>query len=181
MAREEKIVTPTTEDTVDKMTDSTATTTIPTATAAATQSKPCAQDFIAVKIIGEGSFSTVFKARLVRDPSRVYACKICSKDKIRREKKVEAVFRERDVMNFLLKHSSPFFIKLCWTFHDTNKLYFVMNYARNGELLNYIKPHGLNLECTTFYAAEILRGLEHLHSLGIVHRLVSLFRLKNHD
>jgi 3-phosphoinositide dependent protein kinase-1 len=184
MAKQEKIVTPTREETETKMETegairntnnhvNKASTADSNNSSSTQQHKPSPKDFIAVKIIGEGSFSTVFKVRLVRDPRKVFACKICSKDKIRREKKVDAVFRERDVMNILLKHkssSSPFFIQLCWTFHDSAKLYFVMNYAKNGELLSFIKPPGVNRDITTFYAAEIVKALEHLHSLGIVHR-----------
>lgn len=34
------------------------------------------------------------------------------------------------------------------------------------------KLSGFNEECTQFYAAQILMALEHLHSLGIIHRYV---------
>ena len=48
---------------------------------------------------------------------------------------------------------------------------FVMNYAKNGELLPFINKNGsFDEECTRFYSAEILLALEHLHKLGIVHR-----------
>lgn len=46
-----------------------------------------------------------------------------------------------------------------------------MNYAANGELLKLLKNVGsFDEECTRFYAAEILLGLEHLHRLNIIHR-----------
>ena len=143
-----------------------------------TSEKPNPRDFLAVKIIGEGSFSTVFKVRTVRNstfPSGIYACKVCLKERIQREKKIDAIFRERNLMESLSQHRFPFFIRLYATFTDSSRLYFVLNYARNGELLNFMKPPGLSLICTTFYAAEILRALEHLHSLGIVHRFVKPF------
>lgn len=131
--------------------------------------RPVPTDFVPVRIIGEGSFSTVLKTRHVADPNKVFACKVCPKDKIRREKKIHAVFRERDLMNQLSKRGSPFFIKLYTTFQDDQNLYFVMTYAKNGELLKYMR-RGMNLPCAQFYAAEILLALEHMHSLGIVHR-----------
>ncbi|XP_023245636.1 3-phosphoinositide-dependent protein kinase 1 isoform X2 [Copidosoma floridanum] len=66
------------------------------------------------------------------------------------------------------KHS---FVRLFCTFQDVERLYFVLSYAKNGELLPHIKKVGsFDIECTKFYAAEILRGLEYLHSLGIIHR-----------
>ena len=185
MAREQNLMTTTTtsEDTQRRMMSSTVTSSSSSSSAAPTSTtfeKPNPRDLLATKIIGEGSFSTVFKVRVVNDPSivyacKVYACKVCLKDRIQREGKIDAIFRERNLMNFLSKHKLPFFITLYATFTDSTRLYFLMNYARNGELLNFMKPPGLSLTCTTFYAAEILKALEHLHSLGIVHRFVTLF------
>ncbi|PSN39837.1 3-phosphoinositide-dependent protein kinase 1 [Blattella germanica] len=49
--------------------------------------------------------------------------------------------------------------------------YFVLTYAKNGELLPYITKVGsFDITCSKFYAAEILVALEHLHSLGLIHR-----------
>ena len=46
-----------------------------------------------------------------------------------------------------------------------------MNYAPNGEMLDYIKKHGkFDLKVSQFYTAEIVLALEYLHSISIVHR-----------
>ncbi|KAF4518314.1 hypothetical protein B566_EDAN009102 [Ephemera danica] len=122
------------------------------------------KDFIFGKVIGEGSFSMVYLAKDIHS-HKEYAIKVCVKRHIIREKKAEYVKREKEVLNILgsnPKTSAPFFVKLG---------YFVLTYAKNGELLPYINKVGsFDLACTKFYSAEILQALEHLHSLGIIHR-----------
>ncbi|XP_064097420.1 3-phosphoinositide-dependent protein kinase 1-like isoform X2 [Macrobrachium nipponense] len=130
-------------------------------------------DFIFGKLIGEGSFSSVYLAKDIHT-NQEYAVKVCEKQLIIREKKVQQITREKDVMNILNSNqnpSAPFFVKLSYAFQGDYKLYFVMTYCPNGELLKLIQRVGnFDRECTRFYTAEILRALEHLHSLNIIHR-----------
>nr|CAD7260263.1 unnamed protein product [Timema shepardi] len=131
------------------------------------------KDFRFGKVIGEGSFSTVYLAKDIHT-SREYAIKVCDKRHIIREKKTEYVKREKEVLNILssnVKVTAPFFVKLYCTFQDMDRLYFVLSYAKNSELLPYINKVGsFDITCTRFYSAELLLALEHLHSLGIIHR-----------
>ncbi|XP_062573314.1 3-phosphoinositide-dependent protein kinase 1-like isoform X2 [Saccostrea cucullata] len=85
-----------------------------------------------------------------------------------RERKTQYVMREKEV---LMKLNHPFFIRLFYTFQDTDRLYFVLSYARRGELLDYIhKLSSFDEPCTKWYTAEIVTALEYLHSKGIIHR-----------
>lgn len=60
---------------------------------------------------------------------------------------------------------------LLYTFQDASQLFFVMSYARNGELLQYINKLGsLSLECAQFYSAELLIAIEEMHRKKIIHR-----------
>lgn len=132
--------------------------------------KMCANDFIFGKLIGEGSFSMVYLAKEIRT-NKEYAIKVCYKQHIIREKKQRAIMREKQILRILSARPHPFFIRLHSTFHDANKLYFVVTYAKNGELLPHIVKYGsFDVDVTRFYTAEIISALEHLHSLGIVHR-----------
>jgi len=62
-------------------------------------------------------------------------------------------------------------VKLYYTFKDEDHLYYVLELCPNGDLLNHLKQLGsLDLECTSFYMAELTSALEQLHSLNIIHR-----------
>lgn len=86
-----------------------------------------------------------------------------------KERKHEYIKREREVLNML--SSCPGFVNLYCTFQDTRNLYFVMTYAKNGDMLPYIRKVGsFDLDCTRFYAAELVLALEQMHRKGVIHR-----------
>ncbi|KAK1344722.1 hypothetical protein QTO34_013420 [Cnephaeus nilssonii] len=115
-----------------------------------------------VKLGSLGIWKLVVLARELAT-SREYAIKILEKRHIIKENKVPYVTRERDVMSRL---DHPFFVKLYFTFQDDEKLY-----AKNGELLKYIRKIGsFDETCTRFYTAEMVSALEYLHGRGIIHR-----------
>lgn len=63
------------------------------------------------------------------------------------------------------------FVRLYCTFQDKERLFFVLSYAKNGELLQYINKVGsFDLPCTIFYSAELVLALEVLNKKGIIHR-----------
>lgn len=132
--------------------------------------KLSSKDFIFGKLIGEGSYSMVYLAKEIRT-NKEYAVKVCYKQHILRERKQKAIMREKQILRILSTRPHPFFIRLHSTFHDADKLYFVVSYAKHGELLPHIVKYGsFDVDVTRFYSAEIVSALEHLHSLGIVHR-----------
>lgn len=53
---------------------------------------------------------------------------MCEKRHILREKKQKAIMREKQIMNILNNHPSPFFIKLYCTFQDTDRLCILFNF-----------------------------------------------------
>lgn len=83
---------------------------------------------------------------------------------------MEYVTREKVVLQ-LVSGCTNYFVKLYCTFQDPERLYFVLTYAKNGELLKYInRRNHFNLACTKYYTAELILALETLHSKGIIHR-----------
>lgn len=83
---------------------------------------------------------------------------------------MEYVTREKSVLQ-ILGSCNSFFVRLYCTFQDSERLYFVLTYAKNGELLPHINSNGsFSIECSQYYAAELLLALEVLNQKGIVHR-----------
>lgn len=126
------------------------------------------EDFQFGKDLGEGSYSTVVLAtdKITR---KKYAVKILDKRHIIKEKKVKYVNIEKHALNRLSR--CPGIISLFFTFQDKHSLYFVLDYASNGELLTLIKRHGtLNEDCTKHLSAQILSALKHMHDNGVIHR-----------
>ncbi|VDI81121.1 3-phosphoinositide-dependent protein kinase 1-like isoform X2 [Mytilus galloprovincialis] len=129
--------------------------------------KKTPNDFMFGKVIGEGSYSTVYLAKEVETGTE-FAIKVLEKRHIMREKKSQYVMREKEV---LMKMNHPFIIRLYFTFQDTDRLYFVLNYAERGELLDYLhKLSSFDVPCSQWYAAEIVHALEYMHSLNFIHR-----------
>ncbi|KAL1918145.1 uncharacterized protein VTP21DRAFT_3411 [Calcarisporiella thermophila] len=125
------------------------------------------RDFEFGRTLGEGSYSTVVAAT-ERETGREYAIKILNKRSIVKDRKVKYVKIEKRAL-IRLRH--PGVVRLHATFHDNTSLYFVLELAKKGELLTYIKKFGsFDISCTTFYAAQLVTVIEYMHSKGVLHR-----------
>ncbi|ODV83585.1 hypothetical protein CANARDRAFT_179854, partial [[Candida] arabinofermentans NRRL YB-2248] len=126
------------------------------------------KDFKIGKELGEGSYSTVMLATDTTT-GRKYAVKILDKKHIIREKKVKYVNIEKNALNRLGNRNG--IIHLFYTFQDTQNLYFVLDYASNGELLALIKKHGtMNEESVRYYSTQMIDAVSYMHDNGIIHR-----------
>eukprot|EP00123_Amoebidium_parasiticum_P010546 comp20176_c0_seq1/m.25010 comp20176_c0_seq1/g.25010 ORF comp20176_c0_seq1/g.25010 comp20176_c0_seq1/m.25010 type:complete len:508 (-) comp20176_c0_seq1:466-1989(-) len=133
-----------------------------------TPRKRSPDDFEFLRTLGEGSYATVKLAR-EKETGREFAIKVLNKAHIVKEKKVKYVNIEKKV--FARLGSNPYFVRLCFTFQDPGRLYYVLSYASNGELLHYIRKLGsFDEDCARFYTAETVAALEHMHRLNIIHR-----------
>lgn len=130
--------------------------------------KRSAADFQFLECIGEGSYSKVYRA-ISRRNVNTYAIKILNKQHIHKEKKRKYVTIEKNTLNVLGKH--PGIVTLYYTFQDPKSLYFVIDFAENGELLNLIHKLGsLSVELSQYYAIQLIDTIKFIHKKGIIHR-----------
>ena len=132
------------------------------------QIKKGVRDFSFGRVLGEGSYSTVYIAT-DRQTLKEYAIKVLEKRHIIKEKKIKYVNIEKNTLNRLTEH--PGIVRLYYTFQDETSLYYVLDMCNGGELLGSLKKTGsFDVDCTRFYGAQILDAIEYMHSRGVIHR-----------
>jgi len=124
-------------------------------------------DFEFGEELGKGAYSTVVLTTFKKTGVK-YATKEIEKKLIIKENKVNTVKIEKQVLHMM---DHPNIIKLFCTFQDSNNLYFALEFAPGGEMFDILTKYGpFTVEATRFYTAEIINGLEYMHSLNIIHR-----------
>ncbi|KAH7134823.1 kinase-like domain-containing protein [Dactylonectria estremocensis] len=132
------------------------------------QVKKGVRDFNFGRVLGEGSYSSVYLAT-DRQTLKEYAIKVLEKRHIIKEKKIKYVNIEKNTLNRLTEH--PGIVRLYYTFQDETSLYYVLDLCNGGELLGVLKKTGtFDVECTRFYGAQILDSIDYMHSRGVIHR-----------
>lgn len=124
-------------------------------------------DFRKIKVIGKGGFGRVLLVEK-KDTKKVYAMKILKKGVIAARGEIEHTRTEKSVLS---KLDHPFLAKLHWSFQTDENLYFVMDFINGGELFHHLSiEKRFSDERAKFYAAEIVSGMEYLHSHGVIYR-----------
>jgi len=127
----------------------------------------CAEDFEPLAIIGRGAFGEV---RIVREKAtgEIQAMKKLKKSEMLRRGQVEHVKAERNV---LVEVSSPYVMKLYYSFQDEEFLYLVTEYLPGGDMMTLLmRRDTLTERETQFYIAETVLALESIHKRGYIHR-----------
>jgi serine/threonine-protein kinase RIM15 len=129
---------------------------------------PSIKDFEIIKPISKGAFGSVYLTKK-KSTGEYYAIKVLKKADMVAKNQVTNVKAERAIM--MWQGESDFVAKLYWTFSSKDYLYLVMEYLNGGDCASLIKVLGaLPEDWAKKYLAEVVLGVEHLHSRGIVHR-----------
>uniref|UniRef100_A0A1I7Z0E2 non-specific serine/threonine protein kinase n=1 Tax=Steinernema glaseri TaxID=37863 RepID=A0A1I7Z0E2_9BILA len=116
--------------------------------------------------IGKGNYAAVKRARHTVTNTEV-AIKIVNKSRLDSEN-LAKIYREIDILK-RVKH--PNIVKLYQVMETQKMLYLVMEYARNGEMYDFIAKHKRLKECEArekFW--QIISAVDYCHKHSIVHR-----------
>jgi serine/threonine protein kinase len=127
---------------------------------------PSSTDYEFVSYIGNGAFGAVLLGIHKRN-QRYCAIKIMSKTTVAERDIVHAVLAEQRVMRQASGH--PYLLGLLASFHDADNFYLVSEYCVSS-LFEAQMPEADKKVA----AAELACAIDHLHSLGIIHRDVKL-------
>ena len=126
------------------------------------------KDFEIIKPISKGAFGSVYLTKK-KSTGDYFAIKVLRKADMVAKNQVTNVKAERAIM--MWQGESDFVAKLYWTFSSKDFLFLVMEYLNGGDCAALVKVlGGLPEDWAKKYLAEVVLGVEHLHSRGIVHR-----------
>lgn len=137
----------------------------------APKEKPSAggiKDYEIIKAISKGAFGSVFLAKR-RLTGEYVAIKCLKKRDMIAKNQILNVRSERAVM--MRQSDSPYVAQLYSSFQSKDYLYLVMEYLNGGDCATLLKMLGtLGDKWAKRYIAEVIVGVNDLHSRGIIHR-----------
>ena len=130
------------------------------------------KDFSTIKLLGKGSFSTVYLVQRKQD-SKIYALKSVFLEKLTKKQQESSLNEVRILAS--IHHPNVISYKEAFWDDNTSTLNIVMEYADDGDLFSKIKK--MKQEQTFFdekkiwdWAIRLIQGLKSLHDKNIMHR-----------
>ncbi|KAK7294840.1 hypothetical protein RJT34_17737 [Clitoria ternatea] len=118
------------------------------------------------RLLGQGTFAKVYHARNLITGMSV-AIKVVDKEKILKVGMISQIKREISVMR-IVRH--PHVVELYEVMASKTKIYFVMEYAKGGELFNKVVKGKLKVDVARRYFQQLISAVDYCHSRGVCHR-----------
>ena len=122
--------------------------------------------------LGAGTYGTVKKVSLIKNPSIIRAMKIISKENI-----IEGVDHSSliDEITILKKLDHPNIMKIYECFVDENNFYIISDFCDQGDLLGKLEKLGkMNEIVVKFLMEQIFNAVAYLHSKNVLHGDIKL-------
>jgi len=131
---------------------------------------PTIRDFKVEKVLGKGTYGTVFRVCRLSDGQKYAMKQVDIKKMSAKERK--ALVNEVRVLAAL---DSPYIIRFYEAFIEEDKLHVVTDYAAYGDLLRQLKKHAqrktaFSERAVWSFFLQLCKGIQYLHSNGILHR-----------
>jgi len=124
-------------------------------------------DFDILSVVGKGNFGKVLQVRK-KDSGQIFAMKVLDKKTIIENDELDHTITEKNILANLVH---PFLVHLYYSFQTLDKIFFVMDFINGGDIFFHLQnDHYFPPERCRFYGAQIVCGLEYLHSSGVVYR-----------
>lgn len=118
------------------------------------------------RLLGYGAFAKVYHARDVRTEQSV-AIKAINKQRILKGGLAANVKREISIMR-RLRH--PNIVRLLEVLANTKKIYFVLEFAKGGELFAKVARSRFSENLSRRYFQQLISAVGYCHSRGVYHR-----------
>ncbi|KAI0866231.1 serine/threonine protein kinase, AGC family [Xylaria cubensis] len=119
------------------------------------------------RALGKGHFGRVYLAR-ERSSGFICALKTLYKDEIQTDMMRRQVCREVEIQSNL-RH--PHILQLYGHFHDSKRIFFILEFAGQGELYKHLrKAHRFPEWKAAQYIAQMASALQYLHRKHVIHR-----------
>ena len=121
------------------------------------------------KPLGKGKFGRVYLAR-EREHGFICALKVLYKNELQKGRVERQVRREIEIQSNL-RH--PNVLKLHGHFHDTNRIFLILEFAGQGELYKHLRKSNLSRFSewrAAQYIAQMASALSYLHRKHVIHR-----------
>ena len=119
------------------------------------------------KPLGKGKFGRVYLAR-ERSTNFICALKVLHKSELQQGKVEKQVRREIEIQSNL-RH--PNILRLYGHFHDSKRVFLILEFAGKGELYRILRKERKFAECKAAqYIAQMAAALRYLHRKHVMHR-----------